>query len=200
MSANKRYRGSVTLIIIALILVIFPLISYYYIRAGFGFYREQMEVLKPVASIDEAFPALAPRHEEQLEVWHLACIRCPDDVKAEVYRTFIELADGFKGKDGLFFRSFSADDDTELFQGVPQTVRAPWQFHRIERVPYGKLPESEAITGETSYFVIIDRDGMIRNVYPGHSEDDFGRLMTHTAMLMPKASRKSIEIIRENEK
>lgn len=190
----------ITPAIVVLLLILFPLISYYYIREGFEFYKDQMEELSPKADLNDILPHLDTLHADMLEIWHLACAGCSHEEKKESYSQFLEFSDDFKGKENMFFRSISTSNDSLYFVENPLLERVAWSFHHTESLPLNLTINSISYTlGSNPHFIIIDKDGQIRNVYSAAIKGDIGRLITHTAMLMPKSGRKTVDILRESE-
>jgi len=198
---TMKKKNLFTPAIIILVLILLPLVSYYYIREGFHFYKDQMEALSPKAELSEFLPGLDTIHAEMLEIWHIACSDCNSDEKMQAYSEFLEFSDDFKGNESMYFRSVSISNDSAFFTGNLLLDRIAWSFHQVDSLPVKLILNSKTFNlSENPHFVIVDKDRQIRNIYSAAAKGDIGRLMTHTAMLMPKSGRKTVDIMRESEK
>lgn len=200
-------------IVLVLLLVILPAISYWFLLNGSQFFHKQYSELDPKSSLPQEFLQIRSSDNYVL----------PNHSKDSIAQVFFNVA--FPGPDSMNTKVlFEALDQFAIsFLKDRNGIRAPLTFtvlsgpgspiykstdnqcevHRVSENIMRKLGVSLGVLAKDSeprnFILLVDKVGRIRNIYLDFSKDTFKRLYRHLSILVPPAPRKDIIHKRQEE-
>lgn len=187
MEEQKSSKAQIgrSLAILAVIVVIFPAISWYYLQKGLDFRNDQLAKLDDLGEI----VSFQSKNNQGLELGNSikgnvlvistteAACQSPNNV------TLREYVEKFQNQD--VFRHIIVGD--EMCDGWKKSFFAPAEsnvaFSKNIRGMFGEQP-----TG--SHVLLVDREGRVRKVYDLTSTADLESLVTHTTTLLPPLKKR----------
>lgn len=189
-----KLRGTINVIIIALLIVVLPALSWYYLDAGLDHRRAVTGALNDFGAInhdslvDNIFVlGMAPSSTDSLVSFQKAlCEKFDhrDDVK------FVLASDSkllLKDNKAIAFENFASWQKSSFNNLILELTKTEIDPSRITAIKEGRQ------------VMLIDQNQKLRNLYDIYSAQEISLLLEHIAILLPKEGRKKIQLIRGNE-
>ncbi len=176
----KKYFKPILLLVI---LIIFPLISWYYLKGGIEFRREALSALEPKETVESlnyiynsnvsfAFPSESYRVNT---LFLLKDNQLPENIKSyyNQFKNTEEVA--------VFVKSSQSElliDDLSLYEHI--------------FIVDSLANALEIIANDGFNVFLIDNQNRIRNYYRSNDENSMQDLVTHTAVLLPPTQKREI--------
>lgn len=202
-TANKIIR-TVGLI---LVLVVFPAISWVYLKSGFEWRKTAQAELQDYGPIKEAFAIWPDGSREDLLKGKVCVIynfgAKPDltPVNKTVLETAEQLVDQFGYKPGAeqdYFRMVMIEEgaSTELrskYQTMRNSELVNWvwtsglsSWNNILQGDFDYYCKSANVSPYPHYYALADTSGRVRRFYNAEDTKEVGRMVEHIALLLPK--------------
>lgn len=204
--AKKRNWTQIGLLL--LFLVVFPIISYFYLKSGYDYRVEAMQELGEYGTLPtpEGTTIFGDSLEEltftkKIVLLHFVDLANPDqsDLMGKYMGEVHEQFDGLESV--VFLAGFT--------QGNPEAVRSFLQKHKLEDPQQYFVFEEEQLTGPYAfleggvtakpYVMLSDTSGTIRNFYNLERGKELVRMVEHVTYLMPRDKREEATIKPEQE-
>jgi hypothetical protein len=194
-------------IVLFLMVIGLPAISYYYVKSGFDWRKDAQSELRDYGRIREVYHVWPDGVKENL-IDKKVCVlylfgdqpeltpenRKIIDISEELIKQF-----GYKpGSDVNDFRAvLIAGNQTAEFKSYGQTRPSAdlnnwvWtgglgSWTTIMKNGYDYYCQSNKITPYPQYFAVSDTSGTIRRFYNAQDKEEINRMVQHIAILMPK--------------
>jgi len=204
--AKKRNWTQIGLLL--LFLVVFPIISYFYLKSGYDYRVDAMEELQeygalPVPDGPTLFgDSLSDKAlQKKVVLLHFIDLANPDqrDLMGKYMGEVHEQFDGVENV--VFLAGFQSND--------PDAVQAFLGKHKLEDPEQYFVFPQEELTGPYTfleggvtakpYVMLSDTSGTIRNFYNLERGKELVRMVEHVTYLMPQEKRKAATIKPEQE-
>lgn len=204
--AKKRNWTQIGLLL--LFLVVFPIISYFYLKSGYDYRVEAMEELAEYGPLP--VPSGATLFGDSLKetaltknvvLLHFIDLANPD--QSDLMGKYMgEIHEQFDGLERVVFLAGFVRADTEAVRAFLEEYKLndPEQYFAFEQEeltgPYSFL---EGGVTAKPYVMLSDTTGTIRNFYDLGRGEELVRLVEHITYLMPKEKRKAATFKPEQE-
>lgn len=200
MEKKQRFKAIIVTTILLLIVVLFPLISWYYLRTGLEWRKKAQDVMEgdqplpPVEFADETGLKFSPKSLEY-HVTLLSFLPCMEiteyrTVLDEIYKQFRETNKAnflLLDSCGIMPSAF-ADPERKKWFVVPCTDSTSYCQEISASWPMG------------ASFALVDRKGHIRSYYPIRTKEERKILVEHMALLLPRERQEKVELKRGEKK
>jgi len=183
------------MLVIALLLVVFPLGSFLYLKAGIDYRIESLGELKPLGSA-ESF-GLA-KSTKQVPIVY-ALYFTPSSASDSVATTIRNVHEAFTHEPAVMFVGIGESpleiiDDEVQSSKIPNTTAVQEYFKKLTStsVHCENVPLSQR-------GILVDREGSVRRCYDLHSGPDVTRMVEHLTILVPPAPIQDMILEREKE-
>lgn len=191
----KRSSVWLSMLVIGLLLVVLPLGSFLYLKAGIDYRIESLKELEPLGSADGF--GLVKSTEKTPLVY--ALYFTPSSATDSVATTIRNVHEAFTHEPVVKFVGIGQstievlDDEVQSLQ-IPNTVATAQYFEKLttdspfcEKVPIGQQG------------ILVDREGNVRRCYDLHSGPDVTRMVEHLTILVPPAPIQDMILEREKD-
>lgn len=192
---KKRSPVWLSMVLIGLLLVVFPLGSFLYLKAGIDYRIESLSELEPLGSA-ESF-GLQKSSQEVPIVY--ALYMTPASAADSVATTIRNIHEAFTHEPAVKFvglgkSSFSIIDDAPQSEQIELKPSYKEAFQKLT----ASSPHCENVPLEHQG-ILVDREGMVRRCYDLHSGPDATRMVEHLTILVPPAPIQDMILEREKE-
>ena len=194
--------------VLSLLLVVFPAMSWVYLKYGFNWRKQALSELRDYGKIRPAYNVL-PNGVQINELESKVCVlylfgENPDltpvnkqvmDIGERLFNQFGKDQDGIVRQDFRFvtIANGGTAEFKSYFQKLPSTEYVTWTatggtgtWGTILINGYEKFCLEENGDMTVPAFALADTSGIIRRFYPVMDEKQVGRMVEHIAMLLPK--------------
>jgi len=183
-------RKIVRAALIIMILVLFPLISWMYLRGGIEFRKDALAALSEKASIGQVYLQTVDSKEYILGAGNKRVFAC-----FMVYRT---ASPEILSNIAAFEQQFNATGEVEVLIFAPDGEVLP-KFESSDIQYFDALNETNTAflnqlksVSESADVFLLDISGNLRNYYEYDTKDAFRNLVTHTAVLIPPNNNRNV--------
>lgn len=185
-TTRKIVRAS----LIVMILVLFPLISWMYLKGGIEFRKEALAALSEKASIGQVYLINSDSKEYILGAGNkrvFACFLISDTTSDSVLKNIAAFHQQFKSTGEVDVLIFTAGD----------YISKVLDLEDVEMLD-ASLDQNAAflnqlkLVSESGDVFLLDIAGNLRNFYEYDAENAFRNLVTHTAVLIPPNNNRSV--------
>lgn len=204
--AKKRNWTQIGLLL--LFLVVFPIISYFYLKSGYDYRVEAMQELGEYGPlpVPEGPTLLGDSLQEtalagKVVLLHFVDLANPDQ-SSLMGKYMGEVHEQFDGLESVVFLA-------GFTRGNPEAVRAFLQEYQLRDPQQYLVFAQEQLTGEYAfleggvtarpYVMLSDTSGAIRNFYNLERGKELVRMVEHVTYLMPQEKREEATIKPEQE-
>ena len=193
MRDDQTKRPFVQLILLGFLLIVFPLGSYLYLRAGFAYQLESRDEMEPFGPVGDLLAYDRP--DSTIDILYFAPATDQDSV-AQSIRSIHEAFD-----DSPDVRFVSIEE-----VGRPVAFDDPAQFHRhtqFDEAAFAKTSPTYSTAcasvpvAQRAY--TVDVAGQVRRCYNLHSGQDVSRLVEQVALILPRGKTQDIYLERKTE-
>ncbi len=203
---------------LGLLLVVFPVGSWYFLNEGFTYQKQISEELKeklgrlPVFQLISSDERQIGNDELQGKVVVISFLSLNHAAQSQPYfNELYKIQNQFDKKEAILFLTFtkatSLAELKEYVQSLNIRVNKQWVFLTEEETIMNQLmasisfPETEIRTFEENATVLLlDMDSNIRHFYNIKNRPEISKLIAHIARLMPREGRGKAVVKREKEK
>lgn len=194
MSGRKLF---ITLI---LILFLLPFVSWYYLQRGLDWRKEAQKIMKgttpfPEGQWEDMNEDLFSSTQLQEKVTLIARVNC--DHIPEADSTLTKFYDQFKETKKAAFLLLM-DCDTTFNPGTEKSPQNWYVFNCEDSVSICQHLLNTWPAGAS--YGLVDKEGIIRSYYPGHSIEEKKLLLEHMALLLPRERSEKVELKRGERK
>jgi len=162
-----------------LLFVVLPIISFYYLTSGSGFYKRQMAQLEVKGQLDaDSFTDSLVFQFIKNNVTVAMFIK--EGTSKEQNKQAELVFKEFKKRKDVRLLSFSEQKGIQKIDGLDQDR---YMYLDENSLHYQKAFQ---LTDKNDAVALIDRTGQIRNFYYLDQEDERNKLITHISMIMPR--------------
>lgn len=187
MESRKRTKKQIgrSLALLAVIVVIFPAISWYYLQKGLDFRNMQLDKLENLGKIvafqskNEKGLELGSSIKENVLLVSTGALACTSQ-KAQTLREYV---DKFQNQD-VFRHVILADEKCPNWNTSFFAMRA--ENEEFSKRINDLLDEQLSST----HVLLVDREGVVRSVYDLTKTEDLEALVTHTTVLLPPLKKR----------
>ena len=217
MKKSPLVIGAATVILLAL-LVVFPLMSWYYLQQGMDYRKEILnkeEDLGSIVSFEIDYGTAEPFHgsvySDKILVASFFDPTSDGDkalmgpILQKLHKQFEERADlilmnNLKTGNELFMQEFMREysllDEEQIYFNLIPPSR--WEGYLTA---YYQLGEERYATFQAKpFFLLLDLGGRIKRIYDASDSEDIKRMVAHTAMILPIIKERELIFKRETEK
>jgi hypothetical protein len=187
--------------ILALILVVLPAISYFYMKSGYQLRKEAVGVQANFGKI-RSVAVIYPDGKKEDQIKGKVCVihlfgEAPDltDDNRKILDTCEKLFNQF-GSNPFFRLTLVAKEGTAEFrshyQKMPSSDYVTWawtgalgSWRTIIENGYESFYKSEKVDPVKEYFAVCDTSGQIRRYYNALDDKEIDRMVQHIAILLP---------------
>ena len=183
------------MLLVGLLLVVFPLGSFLYLKAGIDYRIESLNELEPLGNGDVF--GLAKSSEEVPLVY--ALYFTPASESDSVTTTIRNVHAAFTHEPAVVFVGLG-ESSFELIEDVKQSkhiASTPQKVEAFRQLTAGS-PHCENVP-LTRQGILIDREGSVRRCYDLHSGPQVTRMVEHLTILVPPAPIQDMFLEREKE-
>jgi hypothetical protein len=185
----KRSKKSIllSLAILLLIVVVFPLISLKYLNEGLAFRQDQLELLEDLGEIKDfkAGNIDGKTMSKDMTLGRITVISYDKQAcQSEEAITLKEYVDKFINQDD--FRHVILKHSSEC-ANWGESYLADYD-ENMELV--NQIDQLISSSNQVSHVALVDRKGQIRHIYDLTQKDDIESLVTHTTLLMPPLKKR----------
>ena len=191
----KRSPVWFSMVLLGLLLVVLPLGSFLYLKAGVNYRLTSLSELEPLGT-SEAF-GLTASTEKSPVVYLL--YPTPASLKDSVAITVEKVHEAFTHEPAVVFVGIGKSS-FQIIKDVPQSRQIPRTEDNVHAF--------KALTKKSSFCdnvpfehqgILVDREGMVRRCYDLHSGPDVTRMVEHLTILVPPAPIEDMILEREKE-
>ncbi len=198
---SSKKKTLIRVAILALILVVLPAISYYWLNSGFQIRKEAVGKNANFGKI-RSVSIIYPDGEKEDQLKSKVCVihsfgEEPDLTEDNrlILNTCEKLFDQF-GTNIHFRLAMIAKDGTSEFRSHHQKMAsaefvtwawtgATGSWRTILENGYDSFCQSEGVRPVKDYFAVCDTAGQIRRYYNALSDEEINRMVQHIAILLP---------------
>lgn len=191
-SVESRWttRKIVRACLIIMILVLFPLISWMYLRGGIEFRKEALAALTEKAAIGQVFLINQNSKEYILGAGNkrvFACFLISESTSEEVLNNIAAYHQQFKATGEVDVLIFSDSDQVPAILDMEDV-----QLLNSEQDSNAEFLNQLKAISESGDVFLLDIAGNLRNFYEYDGDKAFRNLVTHTAVLIPPNNNRSV--------
>lgn len=195
-----------------LILVIFvlPLGSYWYLHSGLEYQKEALSELDSLGMLpafdyrDQAGSRVDTSHTQNRVMLASFFDLHNEQTEARIHN-MKAIHNQFDNRKDVLFVSFYTGSQEENPEALAERLGIrdvdQWKLIHLPQEEYARMLQTFALTEETRQSIsLVDIRGVIRRAYAVDENRSMGRLIEHTAMLIPARESRKAELRREKEK
>ena len=194
MSDPPTKRPVVQLLLLGFLLVVFPLGSFLYLRAGFAYQLESWDEMDPIAPVSDLVPYERP--DSTIDILFFAPASAVDSVAVSVER----LHEAFDDSPDVRFVSLGEGPATVLAQDPVQLAYFPFA---LDGEAFAKTSQPFSAACETvpvrQRAYTVDVNGQVRRCYDLHDGADVSRLVEQVALILPRGEEEDVILERATE-
>ncbi|MBK8557656.1 MAG: hypothetical protein IPL65_18775 [Lewinellaceae bacterium] len=198
---SSKSRKGVVAIIIGLLLIVFPAVSWFYLHEGINWRKEALSELRDYGKIPTV-NIIFPGNEKENRVAGKVCVvhMFGDDPDLDAANRYIldtgqKLFDQFSQNES-FRMVMIANGGTAEFkthaQTLPSADYATWvwtsgvgKWTTVLLNGYEYYVKDEQVKPVDNYYALTDTSGIIRRFYNAEDEKDVSRMVQQIAILLP---------------
>lgn len=198
---SNKTKTIVRGIILAVILVVLPAISYFYMKSG---YQLRKEALGKQANFGKvrSVPVIFPDGQKEDQIKGKVCAihifgdepQLTDDNR-QILDTAEKMFNQFGSNPHFRLVLVAKDGSSEFrshYQKMPSSDYVTWawtgatgSWRTIVENGYESFYKSEGVSPVKEYFAVCDTSGQIRRYYNALNNDEIERMVQHIAILLP---------------
>ena len=194
MTQPKPKRPVLQLVLLGVLLIVFPLGSFLYLRAGYAYQVASWDEIDPRGAIEDVLPY--PRPDSTLDVVYFASPGASDSIATAIRSVQAAFADN----PHVRFVGMGAAAETFLPAG-PQSLVVPTPSRSAEAVAASlaeRLPDCAQVDPARRGY-LIDRTGQLRRCYDLHDGASVRRLVEQLALIIPRPKGEDVVLERRTE-
>ena len=182
------------MLLLGFLLVVFPLGSYLYLRAGFAYQLESWDEMDPIGPVSELFPY--ERRDSTIDIVFFEPVAPTDSVAVAVG----DIHEAFDDSPAVRFVSLGDRGSRLLVGDGPQLAAFPYA---LDEAAFAKTstPFSTACASvpvrQRAY--TVDVEGQVRRCYNLHDGADVSRLVEQVALILPRGKEEDVILERKTE-
>ena len=183
------------MLLLGLLLIVFPLGSFLYLKAGFNYRVESLSELEPLGSIEPFGLPVSTVEDPLVYVLYFSPSAFSDSVGISVQN----VHEAFTLEPSVKFVGFGEGgykliDDTEQASQIAYTSEMKIAFQKLT----SNSPHCENVP-LIQQGIIVDREGKVRRCYDLHSGPEVIRMVEHLTILVPPPPIEDVFLEREKE-
>ncbi|MFK8054693.1 MAG: hypothetical protein AB8F78_01125 [Saprospiraceae bacterium] len=191
----KRSSVWFSMFLVGVLLVLLPLGSFLYLKAGISYRIESLGELKPLGSGDVFGLEKSTEEDPAVYALYMTPASASDSVATSI-RNVHEAFDHEPAVNfvGLGMADFSIIKDKDQTSQLPLSASFKSAFQALT----SPSPHCENVP-LSQQGILVDREGMVRRCYDLHSGPDVTRMVEHLTILVPPAPIQDMFLEREKE-
>ena len=194
MSDPQQKRPVVQMLLLGFLLIVFPLGSFLYLRAGFAYQLDSWDEMDPIGPVGELFAYERP--DSTIDIVFFEPANATDSVGQSVEALHEALDDS----PAVRFVSLGEGRSQLIREDAVQLAALPYA---LEEGAFAKTAEPFSAACESvpirQRAYTVDVNGQVRRCYNLHEGADVSRLVEQVALILPRGKEEDVILERKTE-